>query len=67
VVWSPKVSKGSIRLAHTLGLKVWVYTVNNARLAKRLLRAGVDGLITDNPSLGWKVMALDASRMDHNR
>jgi glycerophosphoryl diester phosphodiesterase len=67
VVWSPKVSKGSIRLAHTLGLKVWVYTVNNARLAKRLLRAGVDGLITDNPSLVWKVMALDASRMDHNR
>jgi glycerophosphoryl diester phosphodiesterase len=58
VVWSPKVSKGSIRLAHSKGLKVWVYTINNARLAKRLLRAGVDGIITDNPALIWKVMAL---------
>jgi glycerophosphoryl diester phosphodiesterase len=47
-----------VQLAHSQGLKVWVYTVNNARLAKRLLRAGVDGLITDNPSLIWKVMAL---------
>jgi glycerophosphoryl diester phosphodiesterase len=58
VVWSPKVSRGSIRLAHTKGLKVWVYTINNADLARRLLRAGVDGLITDNPSLIWKVIAL---------
>jgi glycerophosphoryl diester phosphodiesterase len=58
VVWSPKVSKQSIHLAHAKGLKVWVYTINNARLAKRLLRAGVDGIITDNPSLIWKVMAL---------
>ena len=58
VVWSPKVSRGIVQLAHSQGLKVWVYTVNNARLAKRLLRAGVDGLITDNPSLIWKVMAL---------
>src|SRR5262249_36584774 len=28
VVWSPKVSKRAIRLAHAKGLKVWVYTVN---------------------------------------
>ena len=59
MVWSPKVSKRAIRLAHAKGLKVWVYTVNQARLAKRLLRAGVDGLITDNPALIWKVMALE--------
>lgn len=49
VVWSRKVSRGAIRLAHERGLQVWVYTVNDARLARRLLRAGVDGFITDNP------------------
>ncbi len=51
IVWSRKVTKGAVRLAHQRGLKVWVYTVNDVRLARRLLRAGVDGLITDNPQL----------------
>jgi len=51
VVWSQKVSKGSVRLAHERGFRVWVYTVNNQRQAKRLLAAGVDGLITNYPHL----------------
>ena len=51
IVWSRKISKGAVRLAHQRGLKVWVYTVNEVRLARGLLRAGVDGLITDNPQL----------------
>jgi glycerophosphoryl diester phosphodiesterase len=49
VVWTRLVSKGAIRLAHERGFKVWVYTVNDPRLAKRLLHAGVDGFITNNP------------------
>ncbi len=51
VVWSQKVSKGSVRLAHERGFRVWVYTVNNQRQAKLLLAAGVDGLITNYPHL----------------
>jgi len=57
-VWNARVSKRSIRLAHGRGFKVWVYTVNNLRLARRLLAAGVDGLITNNPALIWKAIAL---------
>jgi len=51
VVWSQKVSKGSVRLAHERGFRVWVYTVNNQRQSERLLAAGVDGLITNHPHL----------------
>jgi len=51
VVWNWRVSKGAVRLAHTCGLKVWVYTVNRPRLARRLIRTGVDGLITNEPAL----------------
>ena len=61
VVWNQQVSQKAIRLAHEQDLKVWVYTVNTERRARRLLRIGIDGLITDNPSLVWKAMAL-ASR-----
>lgn len=48
VVWSRRVSKHSVRLAHERGLLVWVYTINSSALAHRLLNIGVDGLITDD-------------------
>ena len=51
LVWSQKVSKKAVHFAHSHGLKVWNYTINNERVAKRLLRAGVDGIITNNPPL----------------
>lgn len=51
VVWSQKVSKGIVRQARARGFKVWVYTVNYEKLALRLLRAGVSGIITNNPPL----------------
>ena len=51
VVWNRKVSKGAIRLAHERGLKVWVYTINELRLARHLIGAGADGLITNDPTL----------------
>lgn len=61
VVWNARISKRSVRLAHQRGFKVWVYTINNLRLARRLLGAGVDGLITNNPALIWKAIALQGS------
>jgi glycerophosphoryl diester phosphodiesterase len=56
-VWNDKVSKQAVQLAHQRGLKVWVYTVNDAAAANKLLDLGVDGLITNNPSLIWKAIA----------
>jgi glycerophosphoryl diester phosphodiesterase len=58
VVWSEKVTRRGIELAHARGLRVWVYTVNKPRLANRLLRMGVDGLISDNPAIIWRALAL---------
>jgi glycerophosphoryl diester phosphodiesterase len=49
VVWNRRISRQSVRLAHRHGLKVWVYTVNDLKLANRLLAMGVDGIITDDP------------------
>ena len=57
-VWNQQVTKESVALAHQRGLKVWIYTINDAELANRLLDMGVDGLITNNPSLIWRTLAL---------
>ena len=59
VVWNARVPKRAVRAAHERGLKVWVYTINNVRAARRLLASGVDGIITNNPALIWKAMALE--------
>ncbi|HWI56095.1 MAG TPA: glycerophosphodiester phosphodiesterase family protein, partial [Bacillota bacterium] len=58
VVWSRRIAKQAVHLAHDRGLQVWVYTVNDARLANRLLDMEVDGIITNNPALIWKTLAL---------
>jgi glycerophosphoryl diester phosphodiesterase len=57
-VWDQHVSKEVVQLAHERGLKVWVYTINDATLANKLLDMGVDGIITNNTSLIWKTIAL---------
>jgi glycerophosphoryl diester phosphodiesterase len=57
-VWNHQVSRKAIQLAHAQSLEVWVYTVNTPSRARRLLHSGVDGLITDNPSLIWRTLAL---------
>lgn len=49
-VWNRKLSKRSVQAAHKHGIKVWIYTVDNARLARQLLRRGVDALITNRIS-----------------
>ncbi len=46
-VWNRKVSKRSIRAAHRHGVKVWIYTVDEPRVARQLLKRGVDGIITN--------------------
>jgi len=56
--WNSQVDKTAVRAAHRRGLKVWVYTINDEATAHRLLDAGVDGIITDNPALLWKCLAM---------
>ncbi len=58
VVWNKQVTRDAIAHAHGLGLKVWIYTINDPAVATDLLDLGVDGIITDNPSLVWRAMAL---------
>ncbi len=51
-VWSPfhkELTLGDLELAHRLGLKVIVWTVNRPARMEDLIEMGVDGIITDYP------------------
>jgi len=57
-IWSPyfgDVTPALIAEAHTLGLKVVVWTVNKDADMARLIDMGVDGIISDHPDLLRKV------------
>ena len=59
-IWSPyhqEVDSQNITEAHTLGLKVVVWTVNDAERAAALIDMGVDGIITDYPDRIRKLMS----------
>jgi len=58
VVWSRLVTREAVNQAHARGLKVWIYTINEPAFANRLLDLGVDGIISDNPALIWRTLAL---------
>ncbi|MDF2448754.1 MAG: hypothetical protein K0R26_1258 [Bacteroidota bacterium] len=44
-------SKRVIRKIHKLGKTVYVWTVNDPRTARKLVRRGVDGIITNKPDI----------------
>jgi glycerophosphoryl diester phosphodiesterase len=50
VVWNRRVSKPAVQDTHRRGLKVWVYTIDEPKVAARLLDLGLDGIISNNPS-----------------
>ncbi|MBL9173630.1 MAG: hypothetical protein JNL10_08855 [Verrucomicrobiales bacterium] len=56
-VWNRQVDAAAVQAAHARGLKVWVYTIDDPQVADALLAAGVDGIITNNPAIVWKVLA----------
>ena len=56
--WDSRVTKEGIEYAHKKGLKVFVYTIDNMQKAQELLDMGVDAIITNNPALIWKAIAL---------
>ena len=45
------VTKSYVRNLHKNGIKVNVWTVDNPKIATRLIKYGVDGLITDLPEM----------------
>ena len=47
-VWNVRVSKSGVRKANRRGLRVWVYTINDARTARKLIARGVEGIITND-------------------
>ena len=46
-VWNRKISKRSVEAAHRRGVKTWIYTVDDARLAKRLVARGAQAIIAN--------------------
>lgn len=45
------VTRRFVKKAHELGLKVHVWTINDAPAMQRLIDTGVDGIMTDRPGL----------------
>ncbi len=59
-IWSPYVgdlTEFKLKEAHTLGLSVVVWTVNDPAQINRLLDLGVDGIISDRPDIARQVLA----------
>ena len=58
-IWSPFVgdlTEGALKEAHGLGIRVVVWTVNEAPQIGTLLDLGVDGIISDRPDVVRQVM-----------
>jgi len=58
VVWNRQITREAVTYAHQRGIKVWVYTIDEAPLANELLDLGADGLISNNVSVIWRTLAL---------
>lgn len=58
-IWAPyylDLSKAELALAHELGLRVIVWTVNDEAAMRKMIAMGVDGITTDYPALGRRVI-----------
>jgi len=56
-IYYPFVSKKIIRKLHKQNKTVYAWTVNKKRVAKRLIRIGVDGIITNKPDMVKEIIA----------
>jgi len=56
--WSQSVTREAVARAHAQGLKVWIYTIDDPALANQFLDWGVDGIISNNPAIIWRTLAL---------
>lgn len=51
------VTPAEVRRQHRAGRRVYVYTVNDPALMRRLVAWGVDGFFTDDPALALRTLA----------
>ena len=68
--WGPDyadLTEETIAEAHALGLRVVPWTVNSPADMRRLIRWGVDGLITDRPDLARVVLAAEGCGLPPSR
>ena len=54
-----------VRAAHRLGVRVDVWTVNTEPEMRRMLAAGVDGIMTDRPDVLSRVLGRDRQRQEN--
>ena len=59
-VSASSASRSFIRRAHSCGLKVYVWTVNDPFQMSAMMSRGADGIITDDPALAKRVLKLRA-------
>lgn len=59
----PVVTKGFVDTCHRLGMQVHVWTIDDADEMRRLVALGVDGVMTDKPSL-LKQVLVDMGRWE---
>lgn len=50
-------TRSFVRSAHAAGKEVLVWTINDALTAYAMISRGVDGIITDDPAMGRRVLA----------
>ena len=58
-IWAPyfrDLTAGDLATAHELGLEVIVWTVNDADDMRAMINLGVDGIITDYPDIGRRII-----------
>jgi glycerophosphoryl diester phosphodiesterase len=58
-IWAPyyrDLTKSEVGQAQALGIKVIVWTVNDAAAIRRMIKWGVDGITTDYPELGRRLI-----------
>ncbi len=55
-VYFGDIDAAQVKQAQALGLKVLVWTVNDAATMERLIELGIDGLITDRPDIARGVL-----------
>jgi len=52
-----QVTPELIQLLQTEGLRIFPYTVNAEKRMEQLIKWGVNGIISDEPELLWKVIS----------
>lgn len=61
VVWNRQITRAPVDYAHQQGMKVWIYTIDDPVSANVMLDLGADGIISNNPSLIWRTLAIRAT------